>query len=99
MQEAWGDNTNATAVTVIKDDTMKATFKAGKEVLFEVKFKVDESKSPKLIDVDDKGKKSLGIRKFDGSKLIIVLSLPGGKRPISFTTKKGEDFLIFALKK
>jgi uncharacterized protein (TIGR03067 family) len=68
-------------------------------------YTIDATKSPKTIDFDikkgnDQGKKQLGIYKFDGEKLTIIVTEAGSKdRPTSFTVDKGSSAFGFVLEK
>jgi uncharacterized protein (TIGR03067 family) len=77
----------------------------GKEVLEEGDYTIDETKSPKTIDLDiktgpDHGKRQLGIYKIDGETLTLVFSEPdSGDRPKSFETSPGIVVLKIVLKR
>ena len=78
----------------------KYTYYAGKEVVGEGTIKIDATKSPKTIDVNiekgmGKGETLKGLYKFDGKKWLVIFTNPGGKRPDSFETKKGDDRMSF----
>jgi uncharacterized protein (TIGR03067 family) len=96
MQGTWMHQ-GEPLVAVIKGDTMK-TGEKGKEPVLVAKIKLHASKSPKWIDAEaDGGAKWLGIYKFDGDKLIMVLAAEPSKRPTEIPPKKGEDVQYFIL--
>jgi uncharacterized protein (TIGR03067 family) len=111
MQGTWQDDLDKDATVVIEGDTMKLLVK--KSVLYNLKFKLDASKSPKRIDLIiakgmGKGQKMLGIYKFAGGKLVIAYPLPsfaGGKlvfgqpRPRTFPAMKGASNALLSLQK
>jgi len=77
----------------------------GDEVAEEGEYKIDASKSPKTIDIDikkgqDKGKKQIGIYKFDGDKLTIIAAMAGSdERPKSFTVEPDSPVAEYVLAK
>jgi len=68
-------------------------------------YSIDASQSPKTIDLDiktgnDQGKKQLGIYKFEGGKLTVVVAMAGSKdRPKSFKLEEGADVIEFVLER
>lgn len=68
-------------------------------------YTIDASKTPKTIDLDiktgdDKGKKQIGIYKFEGTKLTIVVAMAGSKdRPTSFKSEAGSEVIEFVLER
>src|SRR5262245_10764905 len=54
-------------------------------------FKIDATRKPKTIDlVPANAKPILGIYEFDGDKLRMCYSVPGGERPKAFESKMGQ---------
>jgi uncharacterized protein (TIGR03067 family) len=68
-------------------------------------YTIDASKTPRTIDFDiktgdDKGKKQLGIYKFDGDKITIVVAMAGSNdRPTTFKSEAGSDLVEFVLER
>jgi uncharacterized protein (TIGR03067 family) len=64
----------------------------------EFQYSLDQTKSPKEINLTSKGIRALGIYKLDGDDLTICVSL-GGSRPNEFVTRAGGDSETFSLKR
>src|SRR5262249_32669503 len=64
-------------------------------------FTVDPTKNPKRIDITfkedcKKDKKVVGIYKINGDELKLCYTVAGGKRPITFSSKRGtENNILF----
>jgi uncharacterized protein (TIGR03067 family) len=73
----------------------RTTMYAGPQVMMEVEFTSDSSKSPKTIDYvniagANKGKTRYGIYEFEGDLLKICVSAPGAARPTQFQSAPGD---------
>jgi uncharacterized protein (TIGR03067 family) len=64
----------------------------------EFQYSLDQTKSPKEINLTSKGIRALGIYKLDVDDLTICVSL-GGSRPNEFATRAGGDSETFTLKR
>ncbi len=96
----------ATADDSVKDLKMEFEGKtynltAGDTSVEKGEYTIDESKSPKTIDLaikegDDAGKQQVGLYKIEDGKLTIAFSLPGSKeRPTSFKVEaKGAPVVV-----
>lgn len=66
-------------------------------------FKIDETKSPKQIDItsaDDSSKSALGIYELNGTTLKVCLKLEAdGKRPDGFAAEKDSQTVLMEFKK
>jgi len=71
---------------------------------WDIKYKIDPSAKPKVIEVtltvgEYAGKTAKGIYKFDGDELTICYGLPGKPVPTEFATAKGDNQIMFVLKR
>ena len=73
----------------------QTTVYAGPQVMLQVEFTSDASKSPKTIDYfntagTNKGKSQSGIYEFDGELLKFCIAGPGNARPTEFKSEPGD---------
>jgi uncharacterized protein (TIGR03067 family) len=94
-EKGIGGNT-ITFAKVRSADT--ATLQEGPYPKVEFTYSLDETSSPKAIELSAKGTRALGIYKLEGDDLTICVSL-GGPRPTEFATKVGGDTELFVLKR
>jgi uncharacterized protein (TIGR03067 family) len=71
------------------------TVYAGPQIMLQVKFTSDASKSPKTIDYlnlagSHKGKRQSGIYEMEGDVLTVCMSAPGAARPDAFQSTPGD---------
>ncbi len=83
---------------VIKGDTAGFIKRPGKKP-DEFKVKLDSSKTPKTIDLVDRGKVSVGIYEFDGDTLKICYRERGEARPQYFDPKKESKIAVMMVLK
>jgi uncharacterized protein (TIGR03067 family) len=71
---------------------------------WDIRYKLDPSAKPKVIEVtltvgEYTGKTAKGIYKLDGDALTFVYGIPGGPAPTEFATVKGDNQIMFVLKR
>jgi uncharacterized protein (TIGR03067 family) len=62
----------------------------GKQVFLNAAYTIDSTIRPKTIDLDNRGKKQLGIFEVDGDTMKICFAAPGRPRPTDFESRSGD---------
>jgi len=62
----------------------------GKQVFLNAAYTIDNSVHPKTIDLDNRGKKQLGIYDVEGDTMKICFAAPGRPRPADFESRPGD---------
>jgi uncharacterized protein (TIGR03067 family) len=101
-----GKAMDASAVQWVKRVTEgnQTTVLAGPQTMLKVEFTFDASQSPKSIDYVNlagahKGKRQVGIYKFEGDVLTVCVAAPGAGRPNEFASVPGDGRTLTSWKR
>jgi uncharacterized protein (TIGR03067 family) len=101
-----GKAMDASAVQWVKRVTEgnQTTVLAGPQTMLKVEFTFDASQSPKSIDYvnlagANKGKRQVGIYKFEGDVLTVCVAAPGAGRPSEFVSVPGDGRTLTSWKR
>lgn len=106
MQGAWiveSLTDSGSEVKVLEGDKFEFTkdklrvHEPREKAIIEFSVKLDDTESPKQIDLSLGDLDSLGIYEFRGSKLVICFAQPGKARPSEFQSKRGDNRRLVTL--